>query len=661
MLYDSNTFDYSMIHDMPVQEKGRHKRSGKASYKDAVSAFDIETTSIRELKQAIMYIWQFQIEDQTVIGRTWDEFVQFYSGINKQLQDDEILVCYVHNLSFEFQFLKSIIPISDVMALDTRKILRFRSGRIEFRCSYLHSNMSLDKFLQKMDIENKKLHDFDYSKYRFSDTPLSDRELEYCVNDVKGLVQALKKEMKLDGDDLYTIPLTSTGYIRKEAREALQGYKKYIKPMLPDLEVFEMLRRAFRGGNTHANRYNSNRIIEASEKYPINSIDISSSYPFQLVNNKYPAEFVKRDPKDFELALRYNKACLFTVRMKDLRLKNELWGCPYISRAKCDYINNGVFDNGRVLQADGVEMTITEIDFKIISSEYSFEYEIIKLFTARKIWLPEKFRELVLKGYRDKTQLKGVDEYAYGKRKNQFNSLYGMCVQNPCKPELIYDDSTGDLLEDYSKPLEKLIEEYHATGWLPYQWGVWCTCYARLELERGMNCIPPEAFIYTDTDSIKFVGDYMHNFDALNDEYRNEEFSAVDRHGVRHYMGVFENDADLPILRFKTMGAKKYAYECEDGLHLTLAGVSKKQGPKELGTLDNFKQGFIFTKSAGTESIYNDDLEPQYVSFMGRILKITSNIYIQDSTYTLDLTLDYAKLINFLCNTDIRFSLHFER
>ena len=236
-----------------------------------------------------------------------------------------------------------------------------------------------------------------------------------------------------------------------------------------------------------------------------------------------------------------------------------------------------------------------------------------------------------------------------------------MAVQNPIKPELIYSPDSGDIIEDYEKPLEKLIEEYRRSGWLPYQIGVWCTSYARLELERGLHTIPADAFLYTDTDSIKYIGDYDKEFEELNKRYRNIEYSALDKFGVRHYMGVFEKDNDKPILQFKTMGAKKYCYTDADGLHLTLAGVGKKSGAEELKTIDNFKTGFIFTKSAGSESVYNDQMQPIYYNYEGRDLYITSNLYLHDSEYTLDLDFEYNRLLSFLSTTDIRYSLHYER
>lgn len=681
MIVNAAEFDTGIFKKVGILKRQRRRRTS-LKYLDIVTAFDIETTNLDDIRQSIMYIWQWQIgPEYTVIGRTWHEFRDLVKRISDSLPKKTKMVVYVHNLSFEAQYLKSIIPLTDFIALDNRKVLRCSSGPLEFRCSYLHSNMSLAKFLESMGVEDQKLKDFDYDKKRFPDTELTDRELLYCINDVKGLEEAIRTEMERDGDDLYTIPLTSTGYIRRMAKDSLGGYIQYLKRWLPDLEVMQLLRREFRGGNTHANRWNSNRILEASAEFPINSMDISSSYPYQLISREFPCEFFERDPDKFRVSMKYGKACLMVVELSDVRLKNERWGCPYIARAKCDYIEGGVYDNGRVLQADIITAVFNEIDFIILESEYTFEYKILKLFVARKQKLPIKFRELIMSEYIGKTSLKGVDEYKYSKTKNRFNSLYGMAVQNPIKPQVKYNDTgnvitvdgldipPGCLYEDWDQPLEELIEKYHREGWLPYQWGVWCTSYARLELERGLHLIPPDSFIYADTDSIKFVGDYMHRFEELNAQYRNEEYSALDRKGVRHYMGVFEQDNKLPILKFKTMGAKKYCYTDAEGLHLTLSGVSKvsdpergrRSGAEELGSIEKFQEGFIFRESAGTEALYNDQMEPYIIEYRGRDLEITSNMYIRESTYELGLDYDYYKMLAFLAHTDIRFSMHYER
>ncbi len=659
MIYHVNDYDFDLLADIPVLKRGSGRHSRKITYLDMITAFDIETTNIDKYRQSVMYIWQYQINEDTIIGRCWEDFKRLITILSGYAAaQGALIVCYVHNLSFEYQFIKSIIPIDLCFAMDNRKILKCVSGSIEFRCSYLHSNMSLDKYLQTQDVENKKIHGFDYEKKRYPWTRLTDEELQYCINDVKGLVQAVKHEMVRDGDNLYTIPLTSTGYARREAKKVLGRYVRYVRPVLPDIDVFQALRKAFRGGNTHANRYNANIIHVASDLEPIESYDISSSYPAVLLTERYPGKFRRADPELLWLFLKHDQACLMHIILYDIRLQDESWGCPYIPKAKCESINAGIYDNGRVLQAAHAEMFITEIDFSIILSEYDFTYEVVELWTANKRKLPLPFRQMLLEQYQKKTSLKGVDDYMAGKYKGKFNSNYGMMVQNPCKPEWILQPD-GSLEVDL-RPMEELLKEYHHKGWLPYQWGVYCTAYARLKLEEGLRCIPPDRFLYADTDSIKYVGSFDDIFSELNKKYIHEDLSAVDAKGKRHYIGVFEKDASYK--RFITMGAKKYAYEDISGsLHVTISGVDKRTGAEELGCLENFKEGFIFRKAGGTEHIYNDVPPVSSVRIQGHTLPITSNIAIYPSTYTLSQTMEYKRLIAYLCTNDISYSLHYER
>lgn len=634
------------------------KARKKVKYIDLVCAFDIETTNIDKYRQAVMYIWQLQLgEKWTVYGRTWEEFRQFTAKLNDLIPADAYLVVYVHNLSFEFQFLKSIIPVDDVFAMDYRKILRVRSGRLEFRCSYLHSNMSLDRYLKAMNVPDQKIKGFDYKKKRYPWTALTKAELRYCINDVRGLVQAVTVEMTKDGDDLYTIPLTSTGYSRRLAKAALGGYRKYIKDMLPDLDTFQALRRAFRGGDTHANRYNANIIIDSSKVGGIQSWDISSSYPAVMLTERFPRKLIRQDPQQFDLLYKSGKACLIHLYMEDVKLHDPRFGSPYIPKAKCESLFGAQLDNGRVLAADHLDMYVTEVDFEILADEYDFRYQILDLWTGTKSYLPDAFRELLLQTYKDKTILKGGDDYTYGKKKNLFNSYYGMTVQNPCKPNYEFKDGMMQLRDE---TLEDLIKQYQATGWLPYQWGVWVTAYARAKLHAGLRIIDPDDFIYSDTDSIKCMGDYSDAFSKLNEKYRREDLSALDPKGNRHYIGIYEFEESYK--RFKTMGAKKYAYEDQTGaLHITISGVNKRAGAVELGTLDRFKEGFIFRSGGGLAALYNDFPEVTEVRIQGHRLPISSNVALFESTYTLGLTMDYKKLILWLMNNDIKSALHYER
>lgn len=81
--------------------RGNPHRSKVKKYLDCICTFDIESTRLPDIEQAVMYIWQFNINDQvTVIGRTWPDFFDMLQKI-KGVIGNYWLVLYVHNLAYE--------------------------------------------------------------------------------------------------------------------------------------------------------------------------------------------------------------------------------------------------------------------------------------------------------------------------------------------------------------------------------------------------------------------------------------------------------------------------------------------------------------------------------------------------------------------------------
>ena len=657
MITDVYDFDYSIFKKAGKVKRKKGSRN-KKNYNNLVCAFDIETTRIKEIEQSIMYIWQFQVDEKvTVIGRTWGEFDYFMRAIASDLEEMDYIVVYVHNLSFEFQFLSGIYPFSkeEVFALDKRKVCKCEMfEHFEFRCSYIQTDMSLQTFTDKMNVKHKKLSgDLDYNAERYSYTPLTDEELAYCINDVQGLVEAIKTEMKNDGDTLYTIPLTSTGYVRRDVKNALGG-NRWIMGIQPDFDVYQVAREAFRGGNTHANRFYAGWILEG-----VHSADRSSSYPGVQCNRAYPVTRFHKISKPvpdagqiIDMMKRREKAILMRVSFKGLSLNDYSWGCPYLAKDKCRTIVNGVFDNGRVLSADYLETSITDVDLRIIVEEYHIEAIVpIEVYTARYGRLPAAMIETICHYYKKKTELKDVEgqEYFYMKSKNKLNSIYGMTAQDPVKESILYQDE--EFIIDTSKTKKELLEDFMKRAFIPYTWGVWCTAWARYELERGMRIVVDQGgtFIYCDTDSIKYLGDA--DFSSYNKEKiklsKQNGAWATDSKGKEHYMEVYEQEADAD--RFITWGAKKYAYESDGKLKITVAGVPKKAGAEELkrkGGLDVLKPGFVFSDCGKLETVYNDKPEiTKYKNKDGKTIEITKNVVLRPTTYAVGITKEYEDIL----------------
>ena len=643
---------------------GRKRKTRRRRYIPAVTAFDIETSRVctddNGNPQTIMYIWQMQLGlDVTIYGRYWAEFLDIVHqvevtlyALDKETGDDWRLVCYVHNLSHEFQYLAGVwnFAETDVFVMKSRKVLKADMGKIELRCSMLQTNMSLAAFTSKMSAPHAKaVGDLDYSITRYPWTPLTDQEMRYCVNDVRGLVEALMIEMQNDGDDLYTIPATSTGYVRRDARKAMYEYGiKYIRRLLPDFETYKALREAFRGGDTHANRYYVGVLL-----HDVKSVDMSSAYPAVQCECLFPTSpFQRKDAtvENLQKALKYRKAVLARIAIWGLRQRDMKWGMPYIplakTRAACEYVN----DNGRLLSAAYLEITITDIDLQIIMQEYDFDgMKVLDLWQASYGELPRKLRDVVKDYFRAKTELKGVEgqEYYYMKSKNKLNSVFGMTAQDPLPSGWKWDGR--DFINDEPNP-EATYEANKDHLFLPYQWGVWTTAHTRLRLKIAQHAAGPGC-VYCDTDSVKYLG--VCDLGDYNQEVEESaEFSgcfARDPKGKRHFMGVYEQEKTYA--EFVTWGAKKYAttYEKSGPITTTIAGVNKKIGGVELakhGGFDAFKPGFTFMEAAGKLIVYNDAPDvPPIIGPDGQIVEVTRNLCICDNTYTVGITAEYAKLL----------------
>lgn len=655
-----NNLDLNLIRNAADQKRSRGNAGTKTKrkYKNLICAFDIETTAIPERESAVMYIWQFQIEDHTYIGRTWDEYLKFLKKIAAELNENEYIVIFDHNLSYEFQFLAGIYEFKseEVFALEPRRILKCDMlAHFEYRCSYLHSNMSLDMYLSKMGVESKKVHGFDYKKQRWPWTELTDDEMHYCINDVKGLVQAVKIEMNHDGDNLYTFPLTSTGYVRRDAKRAMHLVSpSYIKGLVPDYDLYCLLREAFRGGNTHANRYYAGHVLT-----DVKSADRSSSYPDVQCNDIFPvSKFWKVENPTIEKVeelINNGKAVLFRVVLEDVKVYPTTF-CPYISVDHCidSYILS--VDNGRVLSAAKVITAITDIDWKIIKTEYSFEkVSVDECWYARYGKLPQVLIDTTISYYKKKTELKNVPgrEIEYMKAKAKLNSIYGMMAQDPVKQSVIF--SNGKFHYD-NKSHEELLEASNRKAFLSYAWGVWVTAWARYRLEEGIQ-MAGDGFVYCDTDSVKYLGDI--DWTRYNQKRKRASIrsgaAAVDPSGEPHYMGVYEQEESYS--QFVTLGAKKYAYTYpgSSDCHVTVAGVNKKKGAEELtrrGGLRAFVPGFVFYDGGGVELIYNDGADFPYIVDKDHIVEVSRNVLIRDSTYALGLTTEYADLINIQFDKD---------
>lgn len=648
-----------------------------------ILTFDIETTSIWEINghitsykhgysekqynnaksKAFCYIWQFGVNDTVYYGRYLYELPKFLKRIKKACGGLAPII-WVHNLSYEFQFireyLEEIAPIA-VFARSERKPIKFTWDVFEFRCTYILTRKSLATWGGELGCA-KMVGDLDYSILRTPLTPLKKREMGYCERDCIVVYHGIRDFLNTYKYQ-HAIPLTQTGRVRKVVKDFTKNNQKYLRKitrMQPSTEdEYKLLRSAFMGGSTGACYLNAGKVLNK-----VGSFDLSSDYPSQIVRQKYPMkkfrEVSTKKKTNFE-----KYAYIFVLKMKNITPKSST---HYLPSSKCIALKGATYDNGKIISAKSCVFICTEQDYAILHDCYNFEEKIIRLFQSKKQYLPTYFVSYVLELYENKTKLKGVEgaKELYKESKEFINSLYGMMVTDFVQPEIIYDHGWGTETPNIQASLDECQEKFYKNN-LPYQWGVWVTAYARRTLWTALLHIDKKGDnVYYDTDSCKqlHTSDYIDYFNSFNIKIINDTRKALNHHGLplekmcpkdkkgkRHFIGIWEQEESYD--KFITQGAKRYAYQYADKvIHCTVSGVPKSNAIA-LKKLEDFKDGFVFPRDLKKDGVDISKKLVQYVDdsewcpvIDGITLDNKNSIVMRPTTYEMGLLEDYKKLID---------------
>lgn len=606
-------------------------------YFNIPASFDIETTSFTFMnsitgeidKAATMYIWQLGINGAIIYGRTWEEFFtileQLVDYLN--LSARRRLVIYVHNLGYEFQFIRKMFEWDRVFAIKQRRPVYAICGGLEFRCSLFLSNYSLaylgDNLLHKYPVK-KLVGDLDYDLPRHSKTPLTAKEYEYCFNDVRVVMSYIQEKIELDGD-ITQIPLTNTGYVRNYCRkecfyegipendtESRKRVQMNYRAIMNSLQVqsqdeYEQMQRAFMGGFTHASALYSGKVM-----YDVGSADETSAYPFQLVAEYFPmtkGEYIGavEDNKLFNHYLS-TYCCLFDVEFTNLMPLLEFEN-P-ISESRCHIEGNRCVNNGRLVSADKCTTTLTELDYDTVSKFYKWDsVKIMNMRVYHRGYLPKSLILAILSLYEDKTSLKGVigKEIEYLVSKGMINAAFGMMVTAIIRDEFEYTDDWFKKGADVDSQLAGYNKNFNR--FLYYGWGVWDTAHARHKLFSAIIEFGND-YVYSDTDSIKGINfeNHMEYFRKYNDTVFEKLLDMCNhykipfskcrpctKNGEPKLIGVWEIEKSYK--RFKTVGAKRYIYEYEDGtMNMTVSGLNKNNAMPYLLEVNDNNHDLIFEK-----------------------------------------------------------------
>lgn len=664
--------------------KAKAGQSATTYYCESILTFDIETTSAWIDKEgniipytvgkdneywneltplSLCYIWQFSCDGEVYYGRELRDFTRVLDDLGSRNK----YIIWVHNLSYEFQFLRNILTWDICFARTPHKPMKCVAKEypnIEWRCSYMLTRLSLDSWGKQLGV-HKATGDLDYEIIRTPLTPLTEEELHYCEQDCLVVEAGIKVYIKQYGLQS-KIPLTQTGTVRKVVKEKLMSNEEYardIKRLVPkSADEYKMLQDVFAGGYTHANRlYAGETVDEYIEHY-----DFASSYPTVMIAEKYPMS-----PWYINLSKEIPNEDTFSDMAYIMKLKFRHLNCTsfntYLQASKC--IGHGyVFDNGRIIQAEEVEVTITEQDWITLKNNYTWEsVEVLECYKSYKDYLPKELIEYILYLYGNKTELKDVagQEDLYMQSKQYINSMFGMCVTAIVQADTDYNNGdwkvqilTKEVVEEKLEKLRR-YSKYEKRYFLSYSWGCWVTAYARRNLWKCIESCDRDV-IYCDTDSIFVRG--QQDFTWYNEEVTNKLRQACDKleidftktrpktpKGKEKPLGIFDKEDNCT--EFKTLGAKRYVERREDGkLYLTVSGINKGAVDLLDDDIDNFRNGFNFDKDAECVkkrlSTYVEE-QPRIMYDDGYISTYKYGINMRRTGYLLTVTDEYEKLMEY--------------
>ena len=692
----------------------QRKNRKTITYYNHSVAFDIETSNINqtingeEIKGAFMYVWMMDIDGFILVGRSWEEWKNALDDLTEVLHcnSGQRVVIYVHNLSFEFQFIRRLLDWEDIFSIDTRKPARALAlNGVEFRCSYLLSGYSLAGLAGKLTrhTSKKMTGDLDYSLIRNSKTPINLTEWGYNIMDVVVLHDYIEEKIEDDGN-ITKIPMTKTGYIREMMRKNClkkgkdgTNYRTLMGKLTIEYEEYYMLKALFAGGFTHASYHHVGKTLEN-----VGSYDETSEYPSVSVSKYFPmgkGDYIdKPTPQMFEAFLK-TKCCGFNIRIDNLQLKRGAADCP-ISLSKCWDVERPEENNGRLVAAKSITTAMTELDYQTFLDYYDVTNSTITvwgLWIYTRGYLPREVIETIMTLYQKKTELKDVAgmEVEYLMSKEAINSCYGMMVMDPIQ-ELVECNGEQWLEKmDKKSPEWKQfvidsLEEYNTNNkrCLYYPWGVWITAHARRNL---FNLIKEMAgdYVYSDTDSgkalnIEKVGEYI---DRDNLRIMLEMRESADHNklpfkmfipktieGKTKPLGVWDFEGVYTL--FKTLGAKRYMTLKGDIFSITVSGVNKskccpklleakgipyhkdKRGlhidnisenlPKVKQIFEEFKDGWTANEEASgrlVSTYIDDESAMEVIDYLGNkeVMKEKSSLNLSASTYTMSLKEGYLE------------------
>ena len=620
---------------------------------------DTETSHIND-EDSWVYQWAVKFQNQYIYGRTPSDLVRLFEKLSDYygLSEKKKIICFIHNASYDIQYLKHFLkkydPTIKMLAIDNHTILQVEILGFKILCSYKLSNMSLAKLSESYAKKYiKAVGEIDYNIVRYQDQELNAEDWHYMFSDVASQHDGIEGYINAMGYKYaYECPITSTGFVRTACRKASfkdPNWRTQFELSALNLDDYLLCRQCFMGGVT-IQSYQYSGLTIRSDK--LKHKDFISSYPARQMLNYMPTgqamKYTPKNLKDFKAAL--NKyCCIFIVELEDVHIKKGITA-PYIPSSKCIDSEEILKVNGKVVYAKKLKIALCELDFAIIERQYDFDKNIKvgHMILFERGSAPDWLKKEVMYYFENKCELKESDEYLYMRSKAFLNAIYGMTATAPLRDEFSLN---GEMIivtknEKDKEAKKKALKKYYSSynSFMPYQFAIYTTAWARYALFEMIQCIGYENFIYCDTDSAFYLETEENKIKM--EEYRQkciEKAKAGGAYVGKKYLG---EPTDEPKIRaFRGLHAKCYAMEewnkkeREYQLQVTIAGIPKKAikfidgkpvektNADELGSIDNLVDGFIFKHCGGTCAIYNErPIETKVIN--GHKIELASNVII---------------------------------
>jgi hypothetical protein len=667
----------------------------------------------------------------SIFHRTIEEVVDYF----KILPNDSIV--WVQNLDYELTFLlrelgeaKGIIKynkhgiiegiydeiVQDVILRDRHSPLSIKLNvlpNITFRDTYAIFNKSVARLGEELKLPKLE---YDYKKTRLPWDELEELDYKYNERDNIIVAKSLYKYMQDNNLTINDIPLTFTSFVKRKRKEfIIQNYGKKAlnkfyfdrNEQLQDFNFFELILKTYQGGLTASNINETGKLIDKG----MYSIDIKSSYPYQMCSRYFPF-FSYKTTVNYtgELADKYYKIGNYKgffglFRFKNIRVKNRKYLLPISSSqlSKGFVSSDRVQFNGKLLYASEIIIPCNDVDIKTINLVYKYDkIECLEIFaTTKHRRLRQEEISFLLSAFHKKETIKDKEDIEYALSKVYNNSMYGVKVTSPIKSSYSIENGVINEVDYFTFSEEERKEIYYKFiesqpsfgGTLDiFTDGCYITSYARLMLVSMMCKLVDEGCIvvYSDTDSIKFYlngvdEEYIfniidrENWITVKDNKRNNRFKTFKKHfniNDDDYnkicnLGIWVIENKIPIPYFITFGAKKYGYITHDNnVKTTIAGCNKKYPSIAINNLakreniplvDAFKivlsPGTQFDISASGRTTAKIEKrtreEMNHFTYQGRKINQYGGIIIEDTTYTLNISINDSKLLNINRPTDV--------